>query len=100
DGRTHAVHLDASVDDLDFRNFGRDRAEAFHQRDAAPTAGGRRRAPASHLCSFVEHCEMPGRMRQQIAPILQRILAGSMREFVDERLREETVLSVRYGAPR
>ena len=100
DSRAHAVHFDASVDDLDFRNFGHDRAEAFHDGDAASAACRRWRAPTSHLRSFVERCEVPRRVSQQIAPILQRILARSVCELVDERFGEEAVLSVRDGAPR
>ena len=43
---------------------------------------------------------MSRRVREQIAAILQRILAGRVRQLVDERFGEETVLGVRDRAPR
>ena len=92
--------LTRPFDDLDFRDFGHDRAEALDQRDPATASRRRRRAPARHLGSLVERSEMSRRVRQQVAPVLQRILARRVRQLVDERFGEEAVLRVRDRAPR
>src|SRR6187549_1453471 len=84
----------------DVRHVGDDAAEALGDGDAAAFAGRQRAAPVGQACGALERRAEPRLIGQEIAPELERILAGGMRELVDERLLEEPVLRVEDRAPR
>ena len=55
--------------------------------------------PTDLLGHGVEHCEVLGMLRHQLAPELERILAGGVRQFVHEALEIDGVLVVVHAAP-
>src|SRR5205814_9107339 len=61
---------------------------------------GHRLAPVALHDQNIDHLLEIGTMRQQFAPQGHRILAGSVRHFVDEAFHEENVLAVAGRAPR
>src|SRR5215831_5314490 len=84
------------------RDFGRRRdvaAVAHLLREAAIDALWCRLAPAHALGHRVEHGEMLGMFRHQLAPEFERVLAGRMGELVHEALEIERVLIVVHAAP-
>ena len=64
-----------------------------------PSPGGQRRAPAGHRRRLLERRLEARLIAQQVAPELERILAGRVRHLVDERLLEEAVLRVEHRSP-
>ena len=96
----HALDVDCSaVLDRDLHRRGRVAAVGIDHRDAAVHALGRGRAPPHRFRHRVEHAEVLLLLLQQRAPELVRILAGGVRQLVDEALAEERVVGVRHGAP-
>src|SRR5438034_1461486 len=62
-------------------------------------AGWQRRPPVGSGGRQLEHRLVAWRLAQQRAPVLVRILAGEMRELVDEALDDEPVLRRAHRAP-
>ena len=68
-------------------------------RDAAIDALRRRLAPADLLGDGIEHGEMLGMLRHQLAPEFERVLAGRMRQLVHEAFEIDGVLIDVDAAP-
>src|SRR5690348_1388575 len=67
--------------------------------DAAEYAGRQGRSPASGFGRDLEDAEIPGRLLQQRAAILERVLAGGVRQLVHEGLPHERILRMADSAP-
>ena len=79
---------------------GRDVAAVAHVLgEAAEDALRRRLAPAGLLGDRVEHGEVLGMVRHQLAPELERILAGRMGQLVHEAFEIDGVLVDVHAAP-
>ena len=73
--------------------------ERLHLRQPAKSALRRRLAPADPLGHGVQHAEVPRVARHELAPELERILAGRLGELVHEALDEDGVLVDVDAAP-
>src|SRR5262249_13003110 len=67
--------------------------------DAAMLTGGWRRSPADPIGYGVQNRQVPGAVGQQLAPNLERVLAGGMRDLVDEGLQPDGILIGVDAAP-
>src|SRR5882672_7687074 len=99
-GGDDAVHLDlVAVAHRDFAGRGDEAVEAMQVRKAAIDAAGRWLAPADLIGHRVQHAQIPWMFRHKLAPELERILAGRVRELVHEALDEQRVLVDVDAAP-
>ena len=73
--------------------------ERHHLRQAAIDALRRRLAPARALGHRVQHGEVLRVLGHQLAPELERVLAGGLRQLVHEALDEDRVLVDVHAAP-
>src|SRR6185312_12634835 len=93
-------HLETSFwRDRHMHYFGGDGAEAFADGDAASFTGRESRGPTRHRRGLLERRLEPRPVTEQIAPELERILAGGVRHLVDERFFEEPVLRAQHRPP-
>ena len=99
-GGDDAMNLQIALGtDGDF-GCGSDVAAVAHVlRDAAEDAARRGLAPADLLGDGVEHAEVLGMVRHQLAAELERILAGRQREFIHETFKIDGVLVVVHATP-
>ncbi|MNT91399.1 hypothetical protein D3C72_2324900 [compost metagenome] len=67
--------------------------------NAAGMAIGQRRAPLGFFGSQVESREHAGFVLEQLAVVLERVLAGGIGQFVDDRLHDKTGMAVPHRAP-
>ena len=75
-------------------------AERRAERDAAPDPRGQgARAPADFARGQIEHAQRARVLGEQRAPVVERILAGGMRELVHEALDHEQVVRRTDAAP-
>src|SRR6266700_1190744 len=96
----YALDLDLAVSHRNFGDHAYDRVITFVDGDAAPAAARHRLAPVALLDQEIDHLLEVGTMRKQFTPELHRVLAGSVRHFVDEAFHEEHVLGMTRRAPR
>jgi len=96
-GGVDVQHLETPFGrDRDMHHFGGDGAEAFTDGNAASVTGRERRAPTRHRRRLFERRLEARSVTEQPAPELERIRAGGVRHFVDERFLEEPVLRVQH----
>ena len=88
-GADDAVNGDEAITNRDLGDLRHERSERFAEGDPPRSASGWRVSPTRPDSCHIEHCQRTRVACEQCAPVIHRIAARSLRQFVDEALKGE-----------